>query len=132
MRIPYAQSLYKTAIPQVFPGLQVTNDLSSRTSSVAASTSWTIWRDTDRNINHRSSAAYALLYPDSQQRATLTVLIQHRVASVVLNQNATATGVKFGNPAVGNTLYTVKARKEVILAAGALGVRFSKAVFLTG
>ncbi|KAH7092878.1 alcohol oxidase [Auriculariales sp. MPI-PUGE-AT-0066] len=120
MRIPYAQSLYKSAIPQVFPGLTVTNDLSARNGAASASNMWSISYDATNNINRRSSAAYALLYPTSQQRSTLTVLTEHRVATVILNSAKVATGVKFGNPDQGNTLYTVTARKEVILAAGSL------------
>jgi len=119
MRIPYGQALYKAAIPQVFTGLNVTNDLSARTGAVAASTSWTIKYDPEANINRRSSAAYSLLYPDSQQRDTLTVLTGHRVATVTLNADKKATGVRFGFPS-SRTLYTATARKEVILAAGSL------------
>jgi choline dehydrogenase len=123
MRIPYAQSLYKSAIPSTFPGLNITNDLSDRDGSVSASTSWAISYDAAANINRRSSAAYALLYPESQQSNKLTLLTEHRVASVILSSSKTATGVKFGNPDQGNTLYSVNARKEVLLAAGSLQVR---------
>ncbi|KAH7044678.1 alcohol oxidase [Auriculariales sp. MPI-PUGE-AT-0066] len=120
MRIPYAQSLYKDAIPIVFPGLNVTNDLSSREGSGSASNMWAISYDSVANINRRSSAAYSLLYPASEQRSTLTVLTEHRVASIVFDSNMTATGVLFGNPDEGDTLYTAIARKEVLLAAGSL------------
>ncbi|KAH7092879.1 alcohol oxidase [Auriculariales sp. MPI-PUGE-AT-0066] len=121
MRIPGAQALYKAAIPNVFPGVEVSSDLSDRINTVSASTSWTIWYDAVANINRRSSAAFALLYAKSQQRDKLTVLTEHRVASVIFEKNsATAKGLRFGNPAKGTQLYNVYARKEVILAAGAL------------
>ena len=126
MRIPLAQSIYKAAIPLAFPGLEVTSDLSDRINSASASNSWTIWHDSENGINRRSSAAYALLYAEKQQRSTLTVLAEHRVAKIIWDgkdkNTPTAKGVFFGNPAKGNTLYAVYAKKEVILAAGALGV----------
>ncbi|KAH7098429.1 alcohol oxidase [Auriculariales sp. MPI-PUGE-AT-0066] len=120
MRIPYGQALYKAAVPLVFPGLEVSADLSAREGSVCASASWTLWWDAVNKINHRSSAAFALLYPESQQRKKLTVLTEHRVASVIFDAKNVATGVRFGDPVIGNTVYVVKARKEVLLAAGSL------------
>ena len=121
MRIPTSQRLYKEAVPIIFPGLTVTNDLSSRTSTVSASTSWTIWYNPETQKNQRSSAALGLLYPESQQRDSLTVLAEHTVAKVLFksDRDLTATGVQFGNASDGN-LFNAYARKEVILAAGAL------------
>ncbi|KAH8109511.1 alcohol oxidase [Phellopilus nigrolimitatus] len=121
MRIPEAQRLYKEALPQVFEGLVVGDDLSARISVVSASTSWTIWNDESAGIRRRSSAAYALLYAQDQQRDGLSVLAEHKVAKVLLNSSTdfTAHGVQFGN-ASHRTLHSVYARREVILAAGSL------------
>ncbi|KAJ7113667.1 hypothetical protein C8R43DRAFT_1138514 [Mycena crocata] len=118
MRIPAAQIIYKAAIALVF-GVLDSPDLSARNGSVSASTSWTIWWDPVAKITRRASAAYSLLYPRSQQHATLTVLTEHKVAKVIFNKKMKATGLQFG-PATGGTLHTVKAKYEVLLAAGSL------------
>ncbi|EJD00208.1 alcohol oxidase [Fomitiporia mediterranea MF3/22] len=122
MRIPEAQRLYKEAFPLIFPGLTVGDDLSNRTSVVSASTSWTIWFDASTSKNRRSSAAFALLYAPTQQRDSLTVLAEHKVAKVLFEEGdePRANGVQFGNASDG-TLHDVFARKEVILAAGSFG-----------
>ncbi|KAI5120562.1 hypothetical protein M0805_002512 [Coniferiporia weirii] len=120
MRIPEGQKLYKEALPYAFQGLTIGNDLSNRTSIVSASTSWTIWYDEETKTNRRSSAAFALLYAEDQQRDELTVLAEHKVAKVLFHSNLTAYGVQFGNQTEGETLYNVYASKEVILAAGSL------------
>ncbi|KAJ7460669.1 hypothetical protein FB451DRAFT_1405213 [Mycena latifolia] len=118
MRIPAAQALYKAAVALVF-GIPDSPDLSARTGSVSASTSWTIWWDPVAQITRRASAAYSLLYPKSKQQDTLTVLTEHTVAKVLFNKKMEATGLQFGSVTTG-TLYTVKAKYEVILAAGSL------------
>ncbi|THH04060.1 hypothetical protein EW145_g5799 [Phellinidium pouzarii] len=120
MRIPEGQKLYKEALPLVFNGLTAGDDLSNRTSIVSASTSWTIWYDEEIKQNRRSSAAFALLYAADQQRDSLTVLAEHKVAKVLLRKDLSAYGVQFGNASEGTTLYSVYAQKEVILAAGSL------------
>lgn len=117
-RIPLLQPIYKAAMKLIF-GTPLSKDLSSRTSSVTASTSWTIQWDPVAKINRRISAAYGWLYPASQQRDTLTVLTGHIVGKVTF-KGTKATGFEFG-PADGGQLRTVTARKEVILAAGTLG-----------
>ena len=121
MRIPEAQRLYKEALPQVFPGLKVGDDLSDRKTIVSASTTWTIWYDPVTSANKRSSAAYGLLYAANQQRDSLTVLAEHKVAKVLFDNdsNLKARGLQFGSASDGN-LYEVYAKKEVILSAGSL------------
>ncbi|KAF8191540.1 hypothetical protein K438DRAFT_1830692 [Mycena galopus ATCC 62051] len=118
MRIPEAQVLYKAAIALVF-GIPDSPDLSARTGSVSASTSWTIWWNPVAQFTQRASAAYSLLYPRSKQQPTLTVLTDHKVAKVIFDQNMKATGLQFG-PASGGALSTVNAKYEVLLAAGSL------------
>ncbi|KAJ6516811.1 hypothetical protein C8R47DRAFT_1268497, partial [Mycena vitilis] len=123
MRIPTAQTIYKAAIALVF-GIEDSPDLSDRTGSVSASTSWTIWWDPTNlifptQITRRASAAYSLLYPQSKQLPTLTVLTEHKVAKVIFDKNMKATGLQYG-PASGGTLQTVNVKREVLLAAGSL------------
>ncbi|KAK9435440.1 GMC oxidoreductase [Metarhizium brunneum] len=122
MRIPKAVQLYKKGLPLVFTGLEVGNDLSSRTSVVSASTSWTIWNDPVTGKHVRSSAAEALLWAPDQQRTTLTVLANHTVAKVTFDKDLQATGVLFASSLARDErkLYTVKARKSVILSASTL------------
>ena len=110
--------LYKETLPSVFPGLVVTSDLSNRTTVVSASASWSIWFDPVTNINFRSSAADALLWAEDQQRESLTVLSEHKVAKVLFDESLTATGVEFGTNTSGT--WQVFACKEVILSAGSL------------
>ncbi|KAJ7199770.1 hypothetical protein GGX14DRAFT_536461 [Mycena pura] len=119
MRIPAAQVIYKAAIALVF-GIPDSPDLSDRTGAVSASTSWTIWWDPAAQITRRASAAYSLLYPQSKQQETLTVLTEHKVAKVIFDKNLKATGLQFG-PTTGGALQAVRAKYEVLLAAGSLG-----------
>ena len=121
MRIPKAQALYKEALPLVFNGLTIGDDLSNRSTIQAASTSWTIWYDPVTGKNRRSSAADALLWAEDQQRESLTVLAEHVVSKVLFksSRDLTAKGVQFGNSSSKN-LYNVYANKEVLLAAGSL------------
>lgn len=121
MRIPEAQRLYKEALPTVFPGLSIGDDLSDRKSIVSASTSWTIWYDPVTSANRRSSAADAFLYAKDQRRDSLVVLAEHKVAKVLFDtrKDLAASGVQFGNESDGR-FYEVYARKEVILSAGTL------------
>lgn len=124
MRIPRAVRLYKEALPEVFPGLSVGNDLSNRTSSISASTSWTIWPETSTGKMRRCSAADALLWAPSQQRQRLTVLANHTVTRILFDHGTTARGVVFTDATSTDghrNKYTVRARKGVILAAGTLG-----------
>ncbi|KAG5988790.1 hypothetical protein E4U54_004533 [Claviceps lovelessii] len=70
----------------------------------------------------RSSAADALLWAPGQQRLSLTVLANHTVDKVNLDQNLKANGVRF-SPTLSRDSkqqYVVKAAKSVILAAGTL------------
>ncbi|KUI66224.1 Glucose oxidase [Cytospora mali] len=128
MRIPEAVELYKDALPLIFPGLTISNDLSNRSAdhTVSASTSWTIWYDPVTNQTLRSSAADGLLWASNQQRDSLTVLANHKVDKVIFQTNNTATGVMFGIKPDSNIpgslpgMHTVHAAKEVILAAGSL------------
>ncbi|KAI0653796.1 alcohol oxidase [Cubamyces menziesii] len=73
--------------------------------------------------DHRSSSIEAYYTPVENQRKTWTLLIKHLVTEVLFGGSGTpltATGVAF-SPADGSSgQYTAFARKEVILAAGAI------------
>ncbi|KZP06337.1 GMC oxidoreductase [Athelia psychrophila] len=130
LKAPAMQRLYKTAILQVFQNLVVGPDLNQRyNGSVISSTSGSYHTPAGSNITIRSSSANAWLYPSSQQRSTLTVLVEHLVTKVDIKgpKNLSATGVEFayfsGNASTGATpqnIMSVKVNKEVILAAGSL------------
>ncbi|KAM3491643.1 hypothetical protein MY3957_005070 [Beauveria namnaoensis] len=124
MRIPGAVRLYKRALPEAFPGLSIGNDLSNRTSFVSASSSWTMWLEKSTGKMRRCSAADALLWAPSQQRQSLTVLANHTVTRVLFDHDKAARGVAFAystSTRLNRQIYQVRARKSVILAAGALG-----------
>ncbi|OBZ79543.1 Glucose oxidase [Grifola frondosa] len=74
--------------------------------------------------NHRSSSAQAYLTPVENTRTNWLTLVNHTVTRVLFaSENGvlhTATGVKFGNSNGTGSLFTAFARKEVILAAGAI------------
>lgn len=128
MRIPHAVELYKESLPLVFPGLNIGNDLSNRSvdGTVSASSSWTIWHDGSSGVNRRSSAADGYLWASGQQRASLTVLTNHKVDRILFDDDLTAVSVIFGTqpgldvPGSQPGQHTVHAGKEVILAAGSL------------
>lgn len=128
MRIPTSVELYKEALPLIFPGLIISNDLSNRSvdHTVSASSSWTIWYDNITDENRRSSAADGFLWAPDQQRQSLTVLSNHKVDKVLFNNNLTATGVVFGIQPGSNVpgsspgMHQVFAAKEVIISAGSL------------
>ncbi|CAJ2509874.1 Uu.00g057740.m01.CDS01 [Anthostomella pinea] len=119
MRIPTVQSRFKAALPRIFPGLTIGNDLSNRSPTVSASSSWTIWYDPASGKNRRSSAADGLLWAEDQWRERLTVLTNHRVDRVIFDKKLAATGVAF-SAGPERPPSVVHAIKEVILAAGAL------------
>ncbi|KAK6067103.1 Glucose oxidase 2 [Seiridium cupressi] len=105
MRIPGTVGIFKSALPQVFPGLSIGNDLSNRK-------------------NRRSSAADGLLWAINQQKDTLVVLANHTVDKVVFEptegQEPKAIGVVLAAGA-DFPVSTVLAGKEGIFAAGSLG-----------
>ncbi|KAJ3718668.1 alcohol oxidase [Lentinula raphanica] len=71
--------------------------------------------------DRRSSSAWSYLYPQTQQRAGLTVLTGHPVNSIIASDgggNITATGVLVELTTGGRMRFN--ASKEVIISAGAL------------
>jgi len=123
MRVPGLVARYKEAVPAVFPGVIVGDDLSNRASVSSAATMYTIWYDPVTGKNRRSSAADGLLWAPDQQRPTLTVLATHKVDRVLFGRHATATGVAFvpiNGTAPSSGGFKAYAEKGVILSAGAL------------
>jgi choline dehydrogenase len=123
LRIPTALGLFKAALPQVFPGLAVGDDLSNRSGVGSASTIYSIWYDPTTRKIRRSSAADGYLWAPSQQRASLTVLATHKVNKVLFGKDASAKGVSFvptDSGSSSNKAFDAYASKGVILSAGSL------------
>jgi len=123
LRIPTALALFKAALPQVFPGLAVGDDLSDRPGVGSASTLYTIWYDPTTGTNRRSSAADGYLWAPSQQRASLTVLATHKVNKVLFGKDTSAQGVSFvptDSSSSSTKAFDAYASKGVILSAGSL------------
>lgn len=73
----------------------------------------------DKNTGRRAHARYAYIDPVAQ-RSNLEILTQTTVEKVILESDTnTATGVRVINH-IDNRTSVIKARKEVILAAGAV------------
>ncbi len=85
---------------------------------------WQIHFNETLGIERRSSSAWSYLYPESQQRAKLTVLTEHMADKIVTKagvKGVTATGVMV-LPTVGGKTMVFSATKEVVVSAGALFV----------
>ncbi|KAH8925577.1 GMC oxidoreductase [Atractiella rhizophila] len=121
IRNPAMVATYHEAFQDVYPGIPVSTDLSKRNGSVLSNTIWSIFWDPVNQINRRSSAAWSYLFNETPQTlpGTLTVLVQNRVARVNLDSTKTAVGFEIQN-SKGAATVKVTAKKEVILAAGAL------------
>ncbi|EJC99457.1 glucose oxidase [Fomitiporia mediterranea MF3/22] len=76
-----------------------------------------------KDNGRRSSSAQAYLTPVENERTNWLTLINNRVTKVLLSgsaPNVRATGVQFKNSNNTGDTFTVHARKEVILSAGAI------------
>lgn len=77
------------------------------------------WHDSD----HRSSSAEAYLTPNVNTYTNWMTLTGQTVTQITWNSTnvpLVASGVQFGPSSGGSTRYTAKARREVIVAAGAI------------
>ncbi|KAJ2933649.1 hypothetical protein H1R20_g3458, partial [Candolleomyces eurysporus] len=102
-------------------GINHYKDLNGGTPNCVSITPLTInWRDSD----HRSSSVMAYLTPSESQRTNWITLTRHLVTKINWSNSSglplTATGVNFAPASGGTTRYTAHARREVILAAGAI------------
>lgn len=78
------------------------------------------WQDDD----HRSSSASAYLTPVENNRHGWLTLVGQQVTKILLSgsaPNVVATGVQFKSATNTGSTFTANARKEVIVAAGAIG-----------
>ncbi|KAF9473528.1 alcohol oxidase [Pholiota conissans] len=127
VQVTYPDEMYggpqQTAFVNTIVGLTGINhfkDLNGGTPNCVSITPLSInWHDSD----HRSSAATAYLSPVESQRTNWLTLTQHMVTKINWNSGSipiTAAGVNFAPAAGGSTRYTAFARREVILAAGAI------------
>ncbi|KAF6752038.1 glucose oxidase [Ephemerocybe angulata] len=101
-------------------GINHYKDLNGGTPNCVSITPLTInWHDND----HRSSSATAYLYPVENQRTNWVTLTRHLVTKINWSTSSVphrASGVNFAPASGGSTRYTAFARREVILAAGAI------------
>ncbi|KAI5118344.1 hypothetical protein M0805_009147 [Coniferiporia weirii] len=102
-------------------GIALCADLNGGNADCVSYTPNTInWHDGD----NRSSSATAYLTPVENDRHGWLTLVGHQVTKVLLTGTApsvTATGVQFMSADNTGSTFTANARKEVILAAGAIG-----------
>ncbi|KAF5371366.1 hypothetical protein D9615_009695 [Tricholomella constricta] len=101
-------------------GIKHYKDLNGGTPNCVSVTPLTInWR----NQGHRSSAPEAYLTPVESIRTNWLTLVKHQVTKIKWSGSSlplTATGVEFAPASGGSTRYTATARREVIIAAGAI------------
>ncbi|KAF9043199.1 glucose oxidase [Panaeolus papilionaceus] len=113
----------QTAFVNTLVGLTGINhykDLNGGTPNCVSITPLSInWHDSD----HRSSSIMAYLTPVEGVRTNWLTLTNHMVTKINWKAGSipiTASGVEFAPASGGSTRYTVSARREVILAAGAV------------
>ncbi|KAF9463827.1 glucose oxidase [Collybia nuda] len=101
-------------------GIKRYKDLNGGTPNCVSMTPLTInWHDS----GHRSSAPQAYLTPVESVRTNWLTLTKHLVTKITWANSGiplTASGVEFAPASGGTTRYTAKARREVIVAAGAI------------
>ncbi|KDR73255.1 hypothetical protein GALMADRAFT_228359 [Galerina marginata CBS 339.88] len=101
-------------------GISHFKDLNGGTPNCVSITPLTInWHDSD----HRSSSATAYLSPVESKATNWLTLVTHQVTRIIWKSGGiplTASGVEFAPASGGSTRYTASARREVILAAGAI------------
>lgn len=109
----FAQSI------QTLTGITKSRDLNGGQPNVVAFTPQMMnWHDSD----HRSSAPAAYLTPVESARTNWLTLVNHQVTTLLWSGSTTktATGVRFKQADNSGQDYEVYARKEVILAGGAI------------
>ncbi|KAG5642129.1 hypothetical protein DXG03_003579 [Asterophora parasitica] len=101
-------------------GIKRSKDLNGGAPNCVSMTPLTMnWRDQ----GHRSSAPEAYLTPVESIRTNWLTLTKHQVTKINWSGSSlplTATGVEFAPASGGSTRYTATARREVIVAAGAI------------
>ncbi|KAG6915644.1 hypothetical protein DXG01_010608 [Tephrocybe rancida] len=101
-------------------GIKHYKDLNGGTPNCVSVTPITVnWRDQ----GHRASAPEAYFTPVESVRTNWLTLVKHQVTKINWSGSTlplTATGVTFAPASGGSTRYTAFARREVIVAAGAI------------
>ncbi|KAG6853833.1 hypothetical protein C0991_000947 [Blastosporella zonata] len=101
-------------------GIKHTKDVNGGTPNCVSMTPITVnWRDQ----GHRASAPEAYFNPVENVRTNWLTLTKHQVTKINWSGSTlplTATGVEFAPTSGGATRYTAFARREVIVAAGAI------------
>ncbi|KAJ3510668.1 hypothetical protein NLJ89_g4541 [Agrocybe chaxingu] len=127
VQVTYPNDMYggpqQTAFVNTIVGLTGINhykDLNGGTPNCVSITPLMInWHEGD----HRSSSATAYLSPVESQRTNWLTLVTHQVTKINWKAGGipiTASGVEFAPASGGSTRYTANARREVIIAAGAI------------
>ncbi|KAH8091359.1 alcohol oxidase [Cristinia sonorae] len=106
---------------QNLTGINHIPDINGGTSNAVSITPFSInWHDSD----HRSSSVQAYLTPVENNRKGWLTLTNHMATKILFSTSATiprvATGIEFGRSDGTGNRFTAFARKEVILAAGAI------------
>ncbi|ETW78473.1 GMC oxidoreductase 8 [Heterobasidion irregulare TC 32-1] len=104
---------------QAVTGIKLLPDINGGDSNCVSFTPVSLnWHDGD----HRSSAATAYLSPVEDQRKNWLTLVNNQVTKILFADGSTAphraTGVEYGSS--DGARYTAYARREVIIAAGAI------------
>lgn len=127
VQVTYPNEMYGGPQQQAFidtivklTGINRYKDLNGGTPNCVSITPLSInWHDSD----HRSSSATAYLSPVETKRTNWLTLTKHMVTKITWKSGSipiTASGIEFAPAAGGATRYTAFARREVILAAGAI------------
>ncbi|XP_055845354.1 glucose dehydrogenase [FAD, quinone]-like [Episyrphus balteatus] len=104
-RTPMADAFFRGSLELGYRGVDYNGESQHGTSYIQATT-----------LNgHRHTAARAFILPFVNQRRNLHVLTFATVTRVLIDDNLSAYGVEFVHR---DKIYTIKARKEVILSAG--------------
>ncbi|KAG6885230.1 hypothetical protein C0993_004637 [Termitomyces sp. T159_Od127] len=114
------QQPYFISTIQELTGIKRSKDLNGGTPNCVSVTPITVnWHDQ----GHRASAPEAYFTPVENVRSNWLILTKHQVTKINFSGTSlplTASGVEFASSSRGSTRYTSFARREVIVAAGAI------------
>ncbi|KAF5371327.1 hypothetical protein D9758_004222 [Tetrapyrgos nigripes] len=128
VQVKYPDGMYKGPQQPAFidtitnlTGIQHVSDMNGGDGNAVSMTPLTL---SPHANDHRSSAAEAYLTPVESQRANWLTLTEHMVTKITwANEGSiplTASGIEFAPASGGSTRYSTKARREVIVCAGAI------------
>lgn len=123
---------FVAAVIRVIPGLKKVDDLGSGLNNGVGRNLFSMKPGASGTTggNLRSTSATGYIYPFLSSKPGLTILLGHQATGIVWSNGthrSRATGVNFiPTPTAGATVpspFSVKLSKEVLVAAGAIGVR---------